>query len=110
MLRKKEEKNERVKDEAYYAEKLEEVRSRAKGVSLIVRGDDEEEGTYQIWSFGSDDDEMRNLNHGAMYVKLEEGEKDEEYEITGRGFVLTDPTKSLMIAKVRALLNSFKIH
>ena len=48
MLRKKEEKKERVKDKAFYVEKLEDIRSRTKGVSLISRGDDEEEGTYQI--------------------------------------------------------------
>ncbi|KAL7606668.1 hypothetical protein Lser_V15G16417 [Lactuca serriola] len=50
MLRKKDEKTNRVKDEAYYAEKLEEVRVKAKGLSLVARGEDEDEesGTYQI--------------------------------------------------------------
>ena len=38
MLRKREAKKEKVKDEAYYVERLEEVRSRSKGMSLIARG------------------------------------------------------------------------
>ena len=58
ILRKKEEKEERVKNEAYYEEKLEEIQSRTKGVSLVARAGDEEDETYQIWSSRSDDDEM----------------------------------------------------
>ncbi|KAI3723807.1 hypothetical protein L2E82_35565 [Cichorium intybus] len=45
MLRKANEKKERVKDEAYYTKKLEE-----------------------IWSSGSDDDEIRKPTHGAMFT------------------------------------------
>ena len=50
MLRKKEEKKEKVKDEAYYSEKIEEIRAKTKGVSLVAKGetDNEESGTYQI--------------------------------------------------------------
>ncbi|XP_023735438.1 uncharacterized protein LOC111883340 [Lactuca sativa] len=50
MLRKKDEKKSKVKDEAYYAEKLEEVRAKAKGLSLVAKGeiDEDESGTYQI--------------------------------------------------------------
>ena len=58
MLRKKDDRNNKVKDEAYYVEKLEEVRAKAKGLSLVARGEAEEDGTYQIWSSGSDDEEM----------------------------------------------------
>lgn len=48
MLRKKEEKKNRVKDEAYYATKLEEVRAKTKKLSFVARGEveDEESGTY----------------------------------------------------------------
>ena len=46
MLRKKEEKKNRVKDEAYYVEKLEEVQTKAKGMSLVARGESEEDGMY----------------------------------------------------------------
>ena len=58
MLRKREERKNSVKDEAYYSDRLEEVRARTKGVSLVAKGEDDEEGTYQIWSSGSNDEEM----------------------------------------------------
>ena len=79
MLRKKDEKKSKVKDEAYYAEKLEEVRAKAKGLSLVAKGemDDDESGTYQIWSSGSDDEEMRHPTHGAMFASFEEINKEE---------------------------------
>ncbi|XP_052622677.1 uncharacterized protein LOC111903599 [Lactuca sativa] len=72
MLRKKEEKKNRNKDETYYVEKLEEVREKAKGLSLVARreSEDEESGTYQIWSFGSDVEEMRHPTHGAILQAL----------------------------------------
>ena len=47
MLRKKEENN-KVKDEAYYSKKLEEVCQKSKNISLVARGEDEDKGTYQI--------------------------------------------------------------
>ena len=47
-----------MKDEAYYAAKLEEVKAKTKGMSLVARGTSEEEGTYLIWSSRSDDEEM----------------------------------------------------
>ena len=42
MLRKKEEKKNRVKDEAYYTERLEEVRAKTKGLPLVAKGEDED--------------------------------------------------------------------
>lgn len=48
MLRKKEEKKEKVKDEAYYSMKLEELRTKSENLSLMVRGADENRGTCQI--------------------------------------------------------------
>ena len=50
MLRKRDEKKNKVKYEAYYMERLEEVREKAKGLSLVAKGADEEDGTYQILS------------------------------------------------------------
>ncbi|CAI9298675.1 unnamed protein product [Lactuca saligna] len=58
MLQKRDEKKNRVKDESYYVERLEEVRAKEKGMSLVASGMDEEEGTYQIWSSSFDDEEM----------------------------------------------------
>lgn len=46
MLRKKEEKKEKVMDEAYYDEKIKEIRARTKGFTLVERGGNEEEGNY----------------------------------------------------------------
>ncbi|XP_023760141.1 uncharacterized protein LOC111908554 [Lactuca sativa] len=48
MLRKKDERKNLVKDEAYYAEKIEEVRAKTKNLSLIATGEQDEAGTYQI--------------------------------------------------------------
>ncbi|KAL7592013.1 hypothetical protein Lser_V15G31779 [Lactuca serriola] len=47
MLKKRDEKKSRVKDESYYVERLEEVRAKTKGMSLVVKGIDDEEATYQ---------------------------------------------------------------
>ena len=41
MLRKKDENKNKVKDEAYYIERLEEVQAKAKGMSLVARGEGE---------------------------------------------------------------------
>ncbi|XP_052625667.1 uncharacterized protein LOC111890076 [Lactuca sativa] len=88
MLRKKDEKKSKVKYEAYYAEKLEEVRTKAKGLSLVAKGemDNDESGTYQIWSSGSDDEEMRHPTHGAMFASFEKNGNAEE-EISRNCFV-----------------------
>ncbi|KAI3496719.1 hypothetical protein L1887_39092 [Cichorium endivia] len=66
MLKKANEKKERVKDEAYYTKKLEEVRAKTQSLSLIAPNNGD--GTYQIWSSGSDDDEIRKPTHGAMFA------------------------------------------
>ena len=46
-----------MEDEAYYIKRLKEVRARTKGMSLVAKGSGEGDGTYQIWSSGSDDEE-----------------------------------------------------
>lgn len=50
LLRKNEEKKEKekVKDEAYCSMKLEELCTKSKNVSLMVKGGDESVGTYQM--------------------------------------------------------------
>ena len=50
MLRMREEKKDKVKDEAYYVERLEEVRERTKGMSLEANGSGNGDG--KIWSSG----------------------------------------------------------
>ncbi|XP_023768575.1 uncharacterized protein LOC111917153 [Lactuca sativa] len=110
MLRKKDERKNKVKDEAYYAEKLEMVRAKAKNLSLVAKGaNEDEEGTYQIWSSRSDDEEMRNPTHGAMFAKMEEESEEEAYEVHGRCFVSKSADKSPMTPKVRNILESFNI-
>ena len=69
MLRKREEKKDRVKDEAYYVEWLEEVRTRMKAMYLVAKESVDGDGTYQIWSSGSDDEEIRKPTHGFIYEK-----------------------------------------
>ena len=69
MLKKKEEKHEKLKDVAYYALKIEELRAKLKNLSLVGKGLDEDEDTYQMFSYGSNDEEMHHLTHGAMFAK-----------------------------------------
>lgn len=52
-----------MKDEAYYVMTLEEVCSKKKNLSLVAKGHDDEDETYQIWSHGSDDEEMCHPTH-----------------------------------------------
>ncbi|XP_052619531.1 uncharacterized protein LOC111895070 [Lactuca sativa] len=101
MLRKKDEKKSKVKDEAYYAEKLEEVRRKGKWLSLVEKGEmeNDESGTYQIWSSGSDDEEMKHSTHGAMFASFEKN-GDEEEEISGHCFVSKSTDKSPMSTKI----------
>lgn len=59
MLKKNVEKKEKLKDEAYYAMKIKEV---------LVKGLNDDDIIYQIWSFGTNDEEMQNPAHGAMFA------------------------------------------
>lgn len=63
-----------MKDETYYVERIEELRSQMKNISLIAKENDEYEGTYQIWSLRSDDDGMCHHTHDVLYAKHEEDE------------------------------------
>lgn len=64
MLKKKEEKKEKVKDEAYYAMKMKKPKEKSKNHSLVAENLNEDEGIYQIWVSRSDDNEVRHPMHG----------------------------------------------
>ncbi|KAI3767811.1 hypothetical protein L2E82_18230 [Cichorium intybus] len=64
MLRKQNEKKPQVKDETYYARKMKEVRVRTKDLALMAA--DDHQGSYQVWSSDSDDDEVRKPTHSAF--------------------------------------------
>lgn len=127
MLKNKEEKKEKEKNKAYYAMKLEEIHAQTKNLYLVAKGYNDEEGTYQIWSSRSNDEEMRNPNHRvifAKHVKVHSGEKNlsgesgedsgmeemkkekkEEEMIIGNCFVTTAP-RSPITEKVCDLIDS----
>ena len=46
MLKKQEEKKEKVKDEAYYAMKIEELWAKPQNLSLVAKNSTEEDGAY----------------------------------------------------------------
>lgn len=71
MLKKKEGKQDKLKDEEYYTTKIEELKEKSKKLSLVEKGVYEDESTYQIWSYISDDEEMCNPSHGAMFVEYD---------------------------------------
>ncbi|KAI3515988.1 hypothetical protein L1887_14895 [Cichorium endivia] len=58
------EKKSQVKDEAYYARKMEEIREKTKDLALMAA--DDYSGTYQVWSSDSDDNEVRKPTHSAF--------------------------------------------
>ena len=88
MLRNREEKNERVKDEAYYVERSKYVIDKTKGLSLVAKVGVEGGGTYKIQTSGFDDEEKRNHTYGGMYARCKEGSSEEE-NIVGKCFVST---------------------
>ena len=100
MLHKRDEKKNKLKDEAYYVERLEEVHAKAKGLSLVAKGMYEDESTYQIWSSGSDDEEAQNPTHGAMFSMHED---EEEEKIIGKWFISTSSHKSPMTSQVHSV-------
>ena len=70
------------------------MRAKIKGLSLVVKGGVEGDGTYQIWSSGFDDEEMRNPTHGVMYACFIEGGSEEE-NITGNASFQKEQTNLL---------------
>lgn len=50
-----------MKNEAYYALKIEELREKPNNPSPVEKGLDEDDGMYQIWSSRSTDKDMLHL-------------------------------------------------
>ncbi|KAI3503712.1 hypothetical protein L1887_32161 [Cichorium endivia] len=108
MLRKQNEKKPQVKDEAYYARKLEEARVKTKDLALMAAND--RQGSYQVWSSDSDDEEVRKPSHSAFiaydvdkcFLKDTSEENDGKEKLdadvtSGLGFV-TSETHKLIIS------------
>ncbi|XP_052625954.1 uncharacterized protein LOC128132971 [Lactuca sativa] len=105
---KKDSKSEMEKMEKMLKEKLEEVKLKAKNLSLVAHGETESDGTYQIWSSGSDDEEMKNPSHGAMFAKIEEDSDEEQtYEVRGQCFVSKSTDKSPMTTKIHEAYDKY---
>ena len=66
VLRRKQEKEDVVKDEAYYAQKIANLKlKKPTGNAMIVETvHSDSEGNMEVWSSGSDDEEMRRPTHG----------------------------------------------
>lgn len=135
MLRKKEEKKEKVKDEAYYAKMLQEVHAQRKNIFLIAIACDGRDDTYQLWSSESNHEEMCHPTHGLLFTKMrkvdlvrraslgkmwktvtmKEWSMRNKRKVTKRIWrllesVVSTPPKSPMTTKVRDLLVSLNIH
>ena len=78
MLKKQEEEKEKVKDEAYYTIKIEELGVKLKNLSLVDKNSSEEDGTYQIWSSRSDEEEMHHPTDGVLFAKYQGSLLDEK--------------------------------
>lgn len=82
-----------MKDDAYYAMKIYGLREKSKNLSLVTKGADDDQGTYQIWSYGSDGEEMHHPIHGSMYANHVEG-RSEKKSMVGEEFVDSDWAES----------------
>lgn len=45
----------------------------------MAKGLDKDDGTYHIWSYGFDNEEMLHLTHGVMFVMHTGDDVDGEY-------------------------------
>lgn len=59
----------------------------------MTKGADDDQGTYRIWSYGSDGEEMRHPIHGSMYANHVEG-RSEKKSMVGEEFVDSDWAES----------------
>lgn len=69
MLKKQEEKKEKVKYDDYIAMKTMELHGKSKNLSLVSQSSNDNDGTNQICSSCFDDEEMHHPIHGVMYPK-----------------------------------------
>ncbi|KAI3767848.1 hypothetical protein L2E82_18277 [Cichorium intybus] len=77
LLRKQAEKKEQVKDEAYYAKKIAELKKNdaSSTKAAFVVKEDSEFGAIEVWSTDSEDEEVRNPTHGrCLMVKADHSE------------------------------------
>lgn len=58
--------------------KIEDLRAKSKKFSLEAKGVEESDGTYHIWSSGSNDEERCHRMHDTMYAKHGDKESDKE--------------------------------
>ena len=61
-----------MKDEAYYAQKIAnlKIKKPVGHVMIVENVDSDLEGNIEVWSSGSDDEEMRRPTHGMKTVCL----------------------------------------
>ncbi|KAI3505861.1 hypothetical protein L1887_28170 [Cichorium endivia] len=77
LLRKQTEKKEQVKDEAYYAKKIAELKKNdaSSTKAAFVVKEDSEYGAVEVWSMDLEDEEVRNPTHGrCLMVKADSSE------------------------------------
>ena len=66
VLQRKQGKEEKIKDEAYYAQKIANLKiNKPVSHTMIVENvNSDSEGNMEVWSSGSDDEEMRRPSRG----------------------------------------------
>ncbi|KAI3508867.1 hypothetical protein L1887_23887 [Cichorium endivia] len=96
LLRKQNEKKEQVKDEAYYAQKIEEPRkkdtSNAKPTFMVQ--EDDEDGAVEVWSTDLEDEELRKPTHGRCLMVQTNVSEQQGYSTDG-----CQPSASCFAAK-----------
>lgn len=69
MLRNKSEKKEKMKDEAYYVKKIEDLRKmNVIRKAPIVEEEDSDARNIYVWSTNSQDEEVRRPSHDALFA------------------------------------------
>lgn len=71
VLRKKREKKEKRKDEAYYVKKFKDVKKlNIQRKALIVEEEDNDAGNVEVWFTDYEDDEIRRTTHRALFMRI----------------------------------------
>lgn len=65
MLKKQREKTEKVKDVAYYVQKIKDLQEGVRSTSVMVQNDI---SCTEVWSSGSDDEVVRKATHGRCLM------------------------------------------
>ena len=96
MLQRLNEKKEGEDDEAYYMQKLEQIKkkkntNKSMNDLIMQKNDDENEfGGVEVWSTDSEDDDVRRPTHGKVFVA-----KEESSQFIGRCLMVTDELSQL---------------